>query len=223
MTMRTLLITGATGGLGTEILPYLAGAFDCVALYRSESSFAALRDSVGGALRGVQADLGDPASVRDAVRSTGTPYGLVHLAGGFAPGSLAETSDDTWAGMLSLNLTGAFVVIREMLAVMDRAGAGRIVAISSEAALTKAPGSVAYTVSKSALNALIEVAAKELRGTLITANALLPSSLDTAAMREVMPRERLVPLARVGETLAFLLSDAAASISGALIPLRPGT
>ena len=218
--MRTVLITGATGGLGTEILPYLAGAFDCVALYRSESSFAALRDSAGGALRGVQADLADPASVRKAVRSIGTPYGLVHLAGGFAPGSLAETSDETWGSMLSLNLTAAFVVIREMLAVMDRAAAGRIIVISSEATLTRAAGSVAYTVSKSGLNALIEVAAKELRGTAITANALLPSSLDTAAMRDVMPREQLVPLGRVGETLAFLLSDAAASITGALIPLR---
>ncbi|HEX6087062.1 MAG TPA: SDR family NAD(P)-dependent oxidoreductase [Thermoanaerobaculia bacterium] len=218
--MRTLLITGATGGLGSEILPYLAGAYDCVALYRSESSFNALRDSVGGALRGVQADLGDPESVRNAVRSTGTPYGLVHLAGGFAPGTLAKTDDAAWANMLSLNLTAAFVVIRETLAAMNHAAAGRIIVISSEASVTKPAGSVAYTVAKSGLNTLIEVVAKELRGTGITANALLPSSLDTAAMREVMPREKLVPLARVGETLAFLLSDAAANVTGALIPLR---
>ena len=217
--MRTLLITGATGGLGTEILPYLAGAFDCVAVYRSESSFAALRESVGGALRGVPADLGDSASVREAIRSVGTPYGLVHLAGGYAPGSLAETSDETWANMLGLNLTGAFVAIRETLAVMDRASAGRIVVIGSDATRTKAPGNVAYTVAKSGLNVLVELAAQELRGTPITVNALLPSALDTAAMRQMMPRERLVPLAWVGETLAFLLSDAAANITGALIPL----
>lgn len=220
--MRTIVITGATGGLGSEILPFLASSFDCVALYRSESSFHALRDSLGGALRGVQADLGDPQSVRNALRSAGTPYALVHLAGGFAPGTLAETDDATWANMLALNLTAAFVVIRETLAVMDRAAAGRIIVISSEAAATKPAGSAAYTVAKSGLNALIEVVAKELRGTAITANALLPSSLDTAAMREVMPRAQLVPLARVGETLAFLLSDAAASVTAALVPLRPG-
>ncbi|HYC89726.1 MAG TPA: SDR family NAD(P)-dependent oxidoreductase [Thermoanaerobaculia bacterium] len=214
--MRTVLITGATGGLGTEILPYLTGAYDCVALYRSESSFAPLR----GSARGVQADLGDPESVRRAVRSIGTPYALVHLAGGFAPGTIAETDDALWANMLSLNLTAAFVVIREVLAVMDHAAAGRIIVISSEAALTKAAGSAAYTVAKSGLNALIEVAAKELRGTAITANALLPAALDTAAMREVMPREKLVPAGRVGETLAWLLSDAAANVTGALIPLR---
>lgn len=220
--MRTLLITGATGGLGTEVLPYLTGAFDCVALYRSESSFAALRESAGGVLRGVPADLGDPVSVREAIRSIGTPYGLVHLAGGYAPGSLAETSDATWSNMLALNLTGAFVAIRETLVVMDRASAGRIIVISSEATRTKTPGNVAYTVAKSGLNVLIELAAQELRGTPITANALLPSALDTAAMREVMPREQLVPLSRVGETLAFLLSDAAANVNGALIPLTAG-
>jgi NAD(P)-dependent dehydrogenase (short-subunit alcohol dehydrogenase family) len=214
--MRTILITGATGGLGTEILPYLTGTYDCVALYRSESSFAPLRDSV----RGVQADLGDPESVRKAVQSIGPLYGLVHLAGGFAPGTIAQTDDALWANMLSLNLTAAFVVLREVLAVMDRAAAGRIIVIGSEAALTKAAGNAAYTVAKSGLNALIEVAAKELRGTAITANALLPTALDTAAMREVMPREKLVPAGRVGETLAYLLSDAAANVTGALIPLR---
>jgi NAD(P)-dependent dehydrogenase (short-subunit alcohol dehydrogenase family) len=217
--MRTLIVTGATGGLGSEVLPFLSGAFDCVALYRSESSFAALRASAGSSLRGVQADLADPGSIRNALRSIGTPYGLVHLAGGYAPGSIAQTSDETWAQMLSLNLTGAFSMIRETLAVMDRSSAGRIIFIGSEASLTKATGNVAYTVSKSALNTLVEIAAAELRDTRITVNALLPSALDTAAMREVMPREKLVPLGKIGETLAFLLSDAAANVSGALIPL----
>jgi NAD(P)-dependent dehydrogenase (short-subunit alcohol dehydrogenase family) len=207
--MRTLLITGATGGLGSEVLPLLSREYDCVAMSRSGAG-------------GVKADLADPASVRAAVQSIAKPiYGLVHLAGGYAPGSIAETSDDTWSSMLALNLTGAFVAIRETLAVMDRDSAGRIVVIGSEASLTKAPGSAAYTVSKSGLNALIEIAAKELRGSKITANALLPSALDTPAMRGAMPREKLVPLAKVGESLLFLLSDAASHISGALIPLRP--
>jgi NAD(P)-dependent dehydrogenase (short-subunit alcohol dehydrogenase family) len=205
--MRSLIVTGASGGLGTEVVRHLSGAYDCVALTRS------------------MADLADPAAVRRAIRSIaeerGAPYGLVHLAGGFAPGSLLETTDDTWSHMLSLNLTGAFTAIRETLAVMDRASAGRILVISSDAARTKPKGSVAYTVAKSALNVLIELAAKELAATKITANALMPSALDTPAMRESTPREKLVPLERVAETIAFLLSDAAAHINGALIPLTP--
>ncbi|HUR82405.1 MAG TPA: SDR family NAD(P)-dependent oxidoreductase [Thermoanaerobaculia bacterium] len=207
--MRTLLITGATGGLGSEILPLLSASYDCVPMSRHGQG-------------GVKADLGDPVSVRSAVQSIAKPlYGLVHLAGGYAPGSIAETSDDTWSSMLALNLTGAFVAIRETLAVMDRQSPGRIIVIGSEASLSKAPGNAAYTVSKSGLNTLIEIAAKELRGSKITANALLPTALDTPAMRGEMPREKLVPLAKVGEALQFLLSDAASHITGALIPLRP--
>lgn len=199
--MRTLLITGATGGLGTEVVQQLRDEYDVVALTRE------------------RADLRDSASVRAAVQSIGTPYGLVHLAGGFAPGKLADTSDETWAKMLDLNLTGAFYAIRETLAVMDRGAPGRIIVISSDAARTKGPGSAAYTVSKSALNTLIEILAKELKGTKITANALMPTSLDTPAMRKEMPPEQLVPLDRVAATIRFLLSDAGASTNGALIPL----
>lgn len=211
--MRTLLITGATGGLGAEVVRQLRDEYEVVALYRSRDSFAALN------VRGVQADLGDTASVRAAVQSIGTPYGLVHLAGGFAPGRLLETTDEAWAEMLDLNLTAAFVAIRETLSVMERNAAGRIVVISSDAARTKAPGSIAYTVAKSALNALVEVLAKELKGTAITANALMPAALDTPAMRREMPREQLVPLDRVAATLRFLLGDSGASVNGALISL----
>ncbi|MEO8380585.1 MAG: SDR family NAD(P)-dependent oxidoreductase [Acidobacteriota bacterium] len=204
--MRPLIVTGATGGLGTVVVERLSGAYQCVALTHH------------------QADLTDPASVKRAVRllaeEHGPPYGLVHLAGGFASGTLLETSDESWARMIGLNLTAAFACIRETLAAMDRTSAGRIVVIASEAALTKAAGSVAYTVSKSGLTVLIEVLAKELGGTKITANALLPSALDTPAMRDSMPREQLVPLARVADTIAFLLSEGAANINGALIPLR---
>jgi len=121
--------------------------------------------------------------------------------------------------MMELNLTAAFVAVRETLAVMDRARVGRIIAVSSEATLTKARGSVAYTVAKSGLNVLIELVARELRGTSITANAILPSSLDTPSMRGSVAREKLVPLERVADTIAFLLSDAAANVNGALIPL----
>lgn len=212
--MQTLILTGATGDLGTEVVRHLSGAYDCVALHRGRAPEG---------IRGVRADLGDPAAVREAVRAVGAaPYGLVHLAGGWTGGTLAETTDELWSQMLSLNLTGAFAVIRETLAVMDRAQAGRIVVISSDAARTRAAGSVAYTVAKSALNVLVEQVAQELRGTRITANALMPSALDTPTMRGFLPAEKLVPLPRVAETIAWLLSDSASHVNGAMIPLLAG-
>jgi NAD(P)-dependent dehydrogenase (short-subunit alcohol dehydrogenase family) len=205
--MRSIVVTGASGGLGTEVVRHLSSTYRCVALTRS------------------LADLTDSASVRRAlsriVAEHGPPYALVHLAGGFAAGSLLDTNDETWSEMIATNLTAAFNVARETLAVMDRSAPGRIVAISSDAARIKGPGMAAYTISKSALNTLVEVLARELSATQITVNALLPTALDTPAMRATVAREQLVPLDRVAETIAFLLSDAASSITGALLPLSP--
>jgi len=204
--MKILIITGGTGGLGTTVVEQLSRDYQCVLLSRPET------------------DLADEASIRDALaRATeqhGAPYGLVHIAGGYAGGSVSETSTETWQSMIGLNLTSAFLVVRETLAHMRRDQPGRIVAISSEASVTKLAGAAAYTISKAGLNMLIELTAAELRDTPITANALLPGTLDTPASRKAMPDAKRVPLDRVTETISFLLSDAASSITGALIPLH---
>jgi NAD(P)-dependent dehydrogenase (short-subunit alcohol dehydrogenase family) len=211
--MKTLIITGGTGGLGPDVVARLSRTYRCIVLARH-----------AGGENVLQADLNDEASVRNALASAaqqfGAPYGLVHMAGGYAGGNVAETSLDVWQKQLALNLTGAFLMIRESLAVMNRNEPGRIIAISSEATLTKMAAAAAYTVSKSALNTLIELTAKELADTKITANALVPGTLDTAASREAMPHAPRVPLDRIASSIEFLLSDDAASISGALIPLR---
>ena len=196
---RSLIVTGGTGGLGTTVVAHLSRDYDCVLLGRD--------------------DFASDDALRAAIAKAGTPYGLVHMAGGYAGGSVSETSLDTWETMLAMNLTLAFRAIHATLAAMKRDQPGRIVAISSEATLTKFAGAAAYVVSKTGLNALIEMTAAELAGTPITANALLPGTLDTPASRAAMPDAPRVPLERVAETIAFLLSDAAASINGALIPL----
>ena len=201
--MKTLIVTGGTGGLGTTVVERLARDYDCVLLGRD--------------------DFATDETLRAAVAKNGAPYGLVHMAGGYAGGSVSETSPDTWDSMISLNLTLAFRAIHATLAAMRRDEPGRIVAISSEATITKFAGAAAYVVSKTALNALIEMTAAELAGTPITANALLPGTLDTPASRKAMPDAPRVPLERVAETIAFLLSDDAASVSGALIRLQATT
>ncbi|HEY0140172.1 MAG TPA: SDR family NAD(P)-dependent oxidoreductase [Thermoanaerobaculia bacterium] len=202
--MKALIVTGGTGGLGSVVVERLAREYECVLLSRPE------------------VDLMSESSVREgvarAVERFGAPYGLVHLAGGYAGGGIAETSLETWEGMLGLNLTSSFLVMREVLARMRRDAPGRIIAISSAATRTKS-GSVAYTIAKSGLNALIELTAKELEKTPITANALLPATLDTAASRASMPNAKRVPLGDVAETIAYLLSDAGASVNGALLPM----
>ena len=196
--MKTLLVTGGTGGLGTVVVERLSREYRCILLGR--------------------ADLANETSLRKAIENSAPFYGLVHLVGGFAPGSVAETTMETWTQMMESNATVAFLVIREALRKIERPG--RIIAISSEASLQKPAGVAAYAVSKSALNALIEVTAAEVAGSGITANALLPGTLDTPAMRSAMPKARRVPLERVADAIAFLLSEGASNVNGALIPLR---
>ena len=191
--MKTLLVTGGTGGLGTFLVERLSRDYRCVLLTRE--------------------DVADP---QKAIEKAGSFYGLVHLAGGFALGAVSETTAATWAQMIDSNVTAAFNVIHEVLRKIEHPG--RIVAISSIVSIEKMKGAAAYVVSKSALNALIEVTAKEVAGTGITANALLPDTLDTPANQQA--KMRRVPLERVADSIAFLLSDAASNINGALIPLR---
>jgi NAD(P)-dependent dehydrogenase (short-subunit alcohol dehydrogenase family) len=198
--MRTVVITGGTGGLGTEVVRRLSLDYRCVVLGHAE------------------VDLTSEASVRDAFANVGEIYGLVHLVGGWSGGSVRETSLETWSKMIAVNATTAFLAARGALAHMTNPG--RIVAVSSIATLKITAGSAAYHVAKSALNALVQVLAAEERNNGITANAVLPDAMATPAMLKEMDASKLVPLEHVSETIAFLLSDAAAGTSGTLIPIR---
>ena len=130
-------------------------------------------------------------------------FGVLHLAGAFTSGSKPEDFEK----MIDASLTSG---VRTIESIRDKIeDGGRIVAISSIASLTKPAGLAAYVAAKSALNAYIEVLAKELQKRRITANALLPSTLGEGG----------VPLERVNAAIAFLLSDDASSITGQLIAL----
>jgi NAD(P)-dependent dehydrogenase (short-subunit alcohol dehydrogenase family) len=216
--MRSILITGGTGGLGTAVVTRLARDYRCVVLYHGEASWQALRRDVE--VEGIAADLTDETALARAVGGVGELYGVVHLVGGFATGGVASRGS-VWSKMLSLNLITAVNVIRAALPQL--VDGGRIVAISSLATVAKPAGIAPYVVSKSALNALIEALAVEVKDRRITANALLPDALGTPAMRASAGSTPLVPIEHVAETIAWLLSDAASELTGALIPLRGGS
>jgi len=225
MATRTVLITGGTGGLGPTIVKRLLNdGYRCVVMYRTEDKWQQLQQEVEhDLLHGVEADMREEDAVQAAVaqaRDLGNGlYALVHLAGGFDGGTVEDTSIETWTTMLHANLTSAFIVARAALPHLKANGAGRIITIGSSEVPKRPAGLAAYTVSKAGLAVLTEVLANELKSTKVTANILLTGSLGTPPMRQSVDDNKLVSLDRVAATIAFLLSDEAASITGASIPI----
>jgi NAD(P)-dependent dehydrogenase (short-subunit alcohol dehydrogenase family) len=205
--MRTVLIVGGTGDLGHAVVPRLLRDYRCIVQYRSAESFARLEEAIGKHewLTGV--------ATIDA--SVAPLHALVHLAGGVGIGA----SVDDFTKIFETNVLPAVRSFAD--ATPHLADGGRIVAISSIATITKPAGLAAYVASKAALNALVEVTAKELAPRRIRVNALLPDAMATPANLETTPVEKLVPTDRVAETIAFLLSDEGASVTSQLIALRP--
>jgi NAD(P)-dependent dehydrogenase (short-subunit alcohol dehydrogenase family) len=203
--MRTIIITGGTGDLGHGVLPRLVRDYRCAVVYRSEDSWRRLTSVIDAPLIGLDS--------LDRVGEVAPIHGLVHLAGGFTE----SNAPDDFVGMFETNV---MPLVRALLAVLPHiADGGRVVAISAAASLTNPAGLGAYTTSKAALNSLIETTAKDLEPRRITANAVLPTILDTPPNRKSMSPGKLVPLDHIAETIAFLLSEAAANVTGQLLVL----
>jgi len=223
MTNQVVLITGAQGGLGAHVTrTFLDAGARVVGSSRKigESEFAHAR------FTGIAADLikpEDAAALAAAVIQRFQKIDvLVHVAGGFAGGSpIHETDDATWDAMMNLNLRAAFHVLRAVIPHMQREKRGRIVAIGSRAGVEPAANIAAYSASKAALVSLVKTAALENRKTGITANVILPGTIDTEANRKSDPsgdRSKWVSPENLAALALFLASDAAAEITGAAIP-----
>ncbi|HZS13669.1 MAG TPA: SDR family oxidoreductase [Candidatus Dormibacteraeota bacterium] len=173
----------------------------------------------------VACDLRVPAEVEgvaEAVRAVGPWRALVNASGGYAGGEAHRIDDDEMTDILELDLLGPWRLARTAArAMIEQAQGGRIVNVASRAAVDVAAGQAAYQVAKTGLLRLTEVMALELREHDITVNAVLPSIMDTPANRFAMPNadhSRWPQPAEVAATIAWLLGDEAAVVSGAAIP-----
>jgi NAD(P)-dependent dehydrogenase (short-subunit alcohol dehydrogenase family) len=218
------IVTGAAGALGHAVVAeFLAGGRSVVALDRAGERLDAL-----GAQEGVHAlavDLSSRAAVQEAFEAIDalpvTPDALVGLAGGFTPGSLADTDEETLDGLWRSNFGSALWTAQAAAPRLAARGGGAIVTVGSKTAVAgKAP--VANATSKAAVVRLTQLLAEELRPQRIRVNAVLPSVIDTPANRTWMSDDltaRAVAPAAIAKVIAFLCGPDAAPISGAAIPV----
>jgi len=221
---KVVLVTGANGGLGTFVTQAFleAGATVVGTAPRIEqssfahSSFTAMAGKITS-LQSAKA-LVDRISVR-----FGRLDILAHTVGGFAGGtSLAETDDTTFQKMFDVNLFVTFHVLRAALPLMRKSGNGCIVGIGSRAALEPGAQVGAYSASKAAMVSLIRTVAEENKDVGITANVILPGTIDTPANRKAMPNAdftKWVQPARIAALVTFLAGDGGKDINGAVIPV----
>ena len=210
-----MLVTGAARGLGAAVAARLAG-----------DGYAVVGADLAGA--DVVLDVRDPdawAGAAQALEAAGEPWALVSCAARTVVRDLFAIEPDEWDDVLAVNLRGPFLGIRAFAPLLRAHGGGRIVTVSSDAAL-KGRGATGahYAASKAGLIALTRRAAAALAADGITANALLPGTIDGETVRELAdpaaeaaaaPTGRLIDPDGLASLVSWLLSDEAADVTGA--------
>lgn len=227
--MRNIIATGGTGALGQAVVAAFLQNGDRVVVpwivkaERDELAAARASELEGGRLVLVEADVAKPEGAADVVRACGELDVLVNGVGGFAGGApLHETDLEIWDHMYRINLRSAVCMSRAAIPALLSRGNGSILLVASRAGFDSPAGLGAYSASKAAVASLTETLHKELAQRGIRVNAVVPTTIDTPANRAAMPKADFstwTPPARIAEVLLWLASDAAAAVSGGLIPV----
>jgi NAD(P)-dependent dehydrogenase (short-subunit alcohol dehydrogenase family) len=222
MNGKVIVVTGASGALGKVVAEVaLARGARVAGIDHAASQIpvTAERIEFGGV------DLTDPAQAKKTIDAAAAHFGrldaLINIAGGFAFEAVAEGDPRTWQHMYALNVLTALNASQAALPHLALSGAGRIVNVGAMGALQAGAGMGAYAASKAGVHRLTEALAAEWKGK-ITVNAVLPSTIDTAANRASMPKAdftKWVTAQELAEVMLFLASDAASGVTGVLLPV----
>jgi NAD(P)-dependent dehydrogenase (short-subunit alcohol dehydrogenase family) len=221
---KVALITGAKGGLGNFVT---AAFLEAGATVAGVSRSIQASDFPHARFAAMPAELSSGEAARRLADEVAARFQkidiLVHLVGGFAGGKpVHQTDDETLERMLDVNLKSVFFMVRAVLPHMRNRGSGRILAIGSRAAVEPSPGAGAYAASKAALVSLIRTIATENKDRGISANVILPGTMDTPLNRKFDPQadySKWVQPGQVASLLLSLASDAMPQVSGAVIPI----
>jgi NAD(P)-dependent dehydrogenase (short-subunit alcohol dehydrogenase family) len=220
---RVAVVVGAGGELGRATVGKLADAgFSVVGVDRSE-------DGLKGLPEGIRYEVGDAtdaavarALVERIAVAVGPPEVLVNTIGTYHLGGALEATPEDLRFMVDVNAGAALWLTQAVVAYMRERGSGAIVHVAARPGLEPTAGMVTYGVSKAALVHLIRVLDVELRPVGIRVNAVAPQLLDTAVTRAFLPADVLahaVSPEAVAGVIAFLVSDAAGPVSGAVVPV----
>jgi NAD(P)-dependent dehydrogenase (short-subunit alcohol dehydrogenase family) len=237
---RRILVTGASLGIGRAVaLAAAAAGAEVVLSARRREGLEALAAEIGaagGSARVLPFDAADPAAIRAAIASAGPLDGLVNNAGSVTREPFLEASEAEMDRILALNVKGAAIVAQEVARGIGSRGArGSIVNISSVVGLVGARNRSLYAASKHAVMGLTRSMALELGPLGIRVNAVCPGLVNTPLAADLMADQAFVaatsariPLGRIMEPediagpVVFLLSDAAAGVTGIALPVDGG-
>ncbi|HJZ64696.1 MAG TPA: SDR family NAD(P)-dependent oxidoreductase [Candidatus Acidoferrum sp.] len=221
---KVVFITGARGGLGTFITQHF---LDAGATVIGASRRISKNDFPHRSFHALPVNFTKSSEVNTVFGSVVAQFGrldaLIHILGGFAGGQTVDDTDDaTWEQMRDLNLTSAFYVLRAAIPHLRKSGNGRIVAIGSLAAAEAHANLGAYVTFKSALATLVKTVALEHKDAGLTANIVLPGTMDTPANRKAMPSadfSKWLQPKDVADLVLWLAGEHAGHVSGAAIPI----
>ena len=225
---QVIVVTGAAGNLGRAVASELAGrgaTLFCVDF--APEGLAALEGSLPGARLVVMAGLNltkieDAQKMAAAARDRfGRIDGLVNTIGAFRMAAVGADALKDWDFLMDVNPRAALATSAAVAPVMAAQNYGRIVHIAAAAGHRGAPGLAVYSAAKAAVMRIVEALADEHRNTGLTANCVLPGTIDTPQNRAAMPdadTQSWTPPADIAKTIAFLVSRAAGAVTGAAIP-----
>jgi NAD(P)-dependent dehydrogenase (short-subunit alcohol dehydrogenase family) len=216
---RRIIVLGACGGLGRSVTERLrADGATVVAADARIPDAADRQDQV----EYVSVDALDEVSVSAAFASA-SAAAVVNLIGGYTPPQALSSLDvAVLRRQLELNLVTAAIITKYAMPMLAAVGGGALVHVSSRVAVQTGENSFAYSVSKLGVVRLVEAAAAEGRGDGIRVNCIMPSIIDTPANRAALPHadfDKWPKPSQLAAVLSFLVSDDAALISGAAIPV----
>jgi len=222
MSARVAVVVGAGGELGRATARKLAAAgFTVVGVDRNEAALKELPDGI----RHAAGDPTDPALARSLVdqiaAEVGPPEVLVNTIGTYHPDEALTATPEDLRLMIDVNAGTALWLTQAVAPYMRERGAGAIVHVAARPGLEPTAGVATYSISKAALVHLTRVLDLELRPLGIRVNAVAPQLLDTAKTRAFLPADLLahaVSPEAVADIIAYLVSDAAAPVSGAVLP-----